>query len=132
MDNAAIAAEAMSREDYLRDILRENRQQAQSLGGFASNLNRATSVDPLMMARGGGNYTQQGYGARAALFGIPQEQVTRINPDAGVNIGMQAYANRANAMANAYAADKAADASLTSGLLGFAGSLGGGFLAGRS
>jgi hypothetical protein len=124
MDNAAIAAEAMSREDYLRDILRENRQQAQSLGGFASNLNRATSVDPLMMARGGSNFTQQGYGARAALFGIPQEQVTRINPDAGVNIGMQEFANRANYNANTYAAREQAAAGMASGLMGMVGSLG--------
>jgi hypothetical protein len=131
MDNAAIAAEAMSREDYLRDIVNNARGQVQSLGTTAGNFNRATGMDPLMMTRGGGNYTQQGFGERSALFGIPQEQMTRINPDAGVNIGMQAYANRANAMANAYAADKAADASLVSGLLGFGGALGGGFLAGR-
>ena len=130
MDNAAIAAEAMSREDYLRDILRENRQQAQSLGGFASNLNRATSVDPLMMARGGGNYTQQGYGARAALFGIPQEQVTRINPDAGVNIGMQELANRANYNAATYAAREQAAGGMAGGLLSGLGSIAGGFLAG--
>ena len=130
-DNTSIAAMAMSREDYLRDIVNNARGQVQSLGTTAGNFNRATAVDPLMMARGGGNYTQQGYGARAALFGIPQESVTRINPDAGVNIGMQELANRANYNANTYAADKAADASLTSGLLGFAGALGGGFLAGR-
>ena len=130
MDNAAIAAEAMSREDYLRDILRENRQQAQSLGGFASNLNRATSVDPLMMARGGSNFTQQGYGARAALFGLPQEQVTRINPDAGVNIGMQELANRANYNANTYAAREQAAGGMAGGLLSGLGSIAGGFLAG--
>lgn len=130
MDNAAIAAEAMSREDYLRDILRENRQQAQSLGGFASNLNRATSVDPLMMTRGGSNYTQQGYGARAALFGIPQEQSTRINPDAGVNIGMQELANRANYNANTYAAREQAAGGMAGGLLSGLGSIAGGFLAG--
>jgi hypothetical protein len=131
MDNAAIAAEAMSREDYLRDILRENRQQAQSLGGFASNLNRATSADPMAMLRGGSNYTQQGYGERAALFGIPQEQVTRINPDAGVNIGLQDTANRANYLANTYAAREQAAGGMASGLMGAAGSIIGGFLAGR-
>ena len=49
MDNAGIAAEAMSREDYLRDIIGQNRQQAQSLGSYASNLNRQTSVDPMAM-----------------------------------------------------------------------------------
>ena len=126
MDNAAIAAEAMSREDYLRDILRENRQQAQSLGGYASGLNRATSVDPLMMARGGGNFTQQGYGERAALFGMPQEQITRINPDAGVNIGMQDAANRANYLANTYAARESAAAGMASGFMQAVGSALGG------
>ena len=30
MDNAGIAAEAMSREDYLRDIISENRRDAQA------------------------------------------------------------------------------------------------------
>ena len=128
MDNAAIAAEAMSREDYLRDIVNNARGQVQSLGTTAGNFNRATGMDPLMMTRGGSDYTQQGFGARAALFGIPQEQVTRINPDAGVNIGMQEYANKANAMANAYAADQAKKGSLISGALGALGSMGGGLL----
>ena len=124
MDNAAIAAEAMSREDYLRDILRENRQQAQGLGGYASGLNRATSVDPMAMLRGGSNYTQQGFGERAALFGIPQEQSTRINPDAGVNIGLQDNANRANYLANTYAAREQAASGMASGLMGAIGSIG--------
>lgn len=131
MDNAAIAAEAMSREDYLRDIIRDNRQQAQGLGSYASGLNRATSVDPMAMLRGGSNYTQQGYGERAALFGIPQEQSTRINPDAGVNIGLQDTANRANYLANTYAAREQAAGGMASGLMGAAGSIIGGFLAGR-
>jgi hypothetical protein len=131
MDNAAIAAEAMSREDYLRDILRENRDDAMKFGGYAMRGNQATSADPLMMLRGGGDYTQQGYGARAALFGIPQEQSTRINPDAGVNIGMQDAANRANYMANTYAAREQAAGGMASGLMGAAGSIIGGFLAGR-
>jgi hypothetical protein len=131
MDNAGIAAEAMSREDYLRDIIGQNRQQAQSLGSYASNLNRQTSVDPLAMLRGGQNYTAQGFGERSALFGMPQESVTRINPDAGVNIGMQAYANKANYDSANYAARENAASGMASGLMGAIGSLGGGFLAGR-
>ena len=131
MDNAAIAAEAMSREDYLRDILRENRDDAMKFGGYAMRGNQATSADPLMMLRGGGDYTQQGYGARAALFGIPQEQSTRINPDAGVNIGLQDTANRANYLANTYAAREQSASGMASGLMGAAGSIIGGFLAGR-
>ena len=126
MDNAAIAAEAMSREDYLRDIIRDNRQQAQGLGSYASGLNRATSVDPMSMLRGGSNYTQQGYGERAALFGIPQEQSTRINPDAGVNIGLQDTANRANYLANTYAAREQAASGMASGFMNMIGSIAGG------
>ena len=128
MDNAGIAAEAMSREDYLRDIIGQNRQQAQSLGSYASNLNRQTSVDPLAMLRGGSNYTAQGFGERSALFGMPQESVTRINPDAGVNIGMQAYANKANYDAANYAARENAASGMAQGLFGAIGSLGGGYL----
>ena len=130
MDNAGIAAEAMSREGYLRDIIGQNRQQAQSLGSYASNMNQATSVDPLAMLRGGGQFTQQGFGERSALFGMPQESVTRINPDAGVNIGMQAYANKANYDSANYAARENAASGMASGLMGAIGSLGGGFLAG--
>ena len=37
MDNVGIAAEAMSREDYLRDIINQNRSQASALGGYASS-----------------------------------------------------------------------------------------------
>jgi len=124
MDNAAIAAEAMSREDYLRDIIGDKRQQAQSLGSYASGLNRDTSVDPLAMLRGGSNYTQQGYGERAAMFGMPQESVTRINPDAGVNIGMQQNANQANYLANTYTAREQAASGMASGLLGAIGTIG--------
>ena len=120
MDNAGIAAEAMSREGYLRDIIGQNRQQAQSLGTYASNLNQSTSVDPMAMLRGGGQFTQQGFGERSALFGMPQESVTRINPDAGVNIGMQAYANKANYQAANYAAREGAAAGMASGLMGAA------------
>jgi hypothetical protein len=64
------------------------------------------------------------------MFGIPQESVTRINPDAGVNIGMQEYANRANYLANTYAAKEQAAAGAASGLMGALGSLGGGMLQG--
>jgi hypothetical protein len=124
MDNAGIAAEAMSREDYLRDIIGQNRQQAQSLGSYASNLNRQTSVDPLAMLRGGQNYTAQGFGERSALFGMPQESVTRINPDAGVNIGMQGYANRANYNASNYAAREAGAAGMAQGFASMIGSFG--------
>jgi hypothetical protein len=130
MDNAAIAAEAMSREDYLRDIIRDNRQQAQGLGSYASGLNRATSVDPMAMLRGGSNYTQQGFGERAALFGIPQEQSTRINPDAGVNIGLQDTANRANYLANTYAAREQAASGMASGFMQALGSAAGGYFGG--
>ena len=132
MDNAGIAAEAMSREDYLRKVIGENRQQAQGLGSYAAGLNRQTSVDPMAMLRGGQNYTAQGFGERSALFGLPQESVTRINPDAGVNIGMQAYANKANYDSANYAARENAASGMASGLLSGLGSLGGGFLAGRN
>lgn len=130
MDNAGIAAEAMSREAYLRDIIGQNREDAQSLGSYASNLNRQTSADPLAMLRGGQNYTAQGFGERSALFGLPQESVTRINPDAGVNIGMQAYANKANYDSANYAARENAASGMASGLMGALGSLGGGMLQG--
>lgn len=125
MDNAGIAAEAMSREDYLRDIIGQNRQQAQSLGSYASNLNRQTSVDPMAMLRGGQNYTAQGFGERAALFGMPQESVTQINPDAGVNIGLQAYANKANYNAANYAAREGAASGMAQGLMNMIGQAGG-------
>ena len=128
MDNAGIAAEAMSREDYLRDIIADNRRQAQGLGSYAAGLNRQTSVDPLAMLRGGQNFAQQGFNQRSAMFGIPQESVTRINPDAGVNIGMQEYANRANYLANTYAAKEQAAGAATSGLFGAIGTAVGGAL----
>ena len=131
MDNAAIAAEAMSREDYLRKIIGENREDAMRFGGYASKMNRETSVDPLAMLRGGSNYTQQGYGERAAMFGMPQESVTRINPDAGVNIGLQQNANQANYLANTYAAREQAASGMAQGIFGALGAIGGGYLAGR-
>ena len=130
MDNVGIAAEAMSREDYLRDVLRDSRNQAQSLGGYASGLNQATSYDPLRLTGGGQNFVQQGYAQRASLFGLPQESVTRINPDAGVNIGMQDLANRANYQAANYAAREQAAGGMAQGLFGAAGSIIGGMASG--
>ncbi len=124
MDNAGIAAEAMSREDYLRKIIGENRDDAMKFGGYASSMNKATSVDPMAMLRGGQNYTAQGFGERSALFGMPQESVTRINPDAGVNIGMQEYANRANYNASNYAAREAGAAGAAQGFASMLGSIG--------
>ena len=132
LDNVAIAAEAMSREDYLRDILRENTARAQSLGSYAGGLNRATGVDPLSLLRGGSGFTQQGYGARAALFGMPQEQVTRINPDAGVNIGLQEAANRANYLANTYAAREQAASGAAGAFMQALGTAAGGYFGGSS
>jgi len=129
-DNAGIAAEAMSREDYLRDILRQNRQDFQNYNQNAANLNQATRVDPLRLLRGGDEYSQRGYGERAAMFGIPQESVTRINPDAGVNIGMMENANLNNYNAANYGARMEAKSGMMQGLssmLPFAGSaIGGG------
>ena len=125
LDNVGIAAEAMSREDYLRDVIRDRRKQALGLGSYASNLNRATSVDPMKMLRSGDDFVQQGYNERAALFGIPQEQSTRINPDAGVNIGMQEFANRANYNASTYAAREKAAAGMAGGLMSMLPGLGG-------
>ena len=48
MDNAGIAAEAMSREDYLRDIIAENRRNAQGLGSCASNLKSSNIRGPII------------------------------------------------------------------------------------
>lgn len=128
MDNAGIAAEAMSREDYLRKIIGENRDDAMKFSGYASDLNRQTSVDPMAMLRGGQNYTAQGFGERSALFGLPQESATRINPDAGVNIGMQGYANKANYDSANYAARENAASGMAQGLFGAIGAGVGGYL----
>ena len=59
---------------------------------------------------------------------MPQESVTRINPDAGVNIGMQAYANKANYDSANYAAREGSAGAMAGGLLSGLGSLGGGLL----
>jgi hypothetical protein len=82
------------------------------------------------MLRGGGQFTQQGFGERSALFGMPQESVTRINPDAGVNIGMQGYANRANYNAANYAANENAASGAAAGFMNMVGSIAGGFAGG--
>ena len=65
------------------------------------------------------------------LFGIPQEQMTRINPDAGVNIGMQELANRANYQASTYGAREAGAAGAASGFMNMLGSVAQGYLGGR-
>lgn len=112
MDDVGIAAEAMGREDYLRSILGENRQAAQQLGNYASRLNQATSVDPLRMAA----LQNQ----RALAIGMQPENVTRINPDAGVNLGLAEYSTKADYDAANYGARMDAKSGLMEGLLGVA------------
>ena len=119
-DNAGIAAEAMSREDYLRDILRQNRKDFQEYNTRAASLNQATRVDPLRLLGGGDRYAQRGYNERATMFGLPQESVTRINPDAGVNIGMAENANRNNYNASTYAAHQEAKSGALEGFMNVA------------
>lgn len=121
MDNAGIAAEIMGREKTLMDIIENKRNQAQRFGSYASNLNRSTA-DPLAMFRTGQSGLQQGLSERNALFGMPQESITRINPDAGVNIGMQELANRANYDANVYAANEQAASGAAQGFMKMLGS----------
>lgn len=132
MDNAAIASQAMGREDYLRQIRNQNRQQAQALGGYASSLNRMTAPDifqtllqrdpaALQMAR-----QQQGlaYGSGA------QSMPSFINPDAGVNLGMADAARRAEYMANTYGSQMAAKSGIASGLMGMVGNIASGGMSG--
>ena len=54
------------------------------------------------------------------MFGIPQEEVTRINPDAGVNIGMAENANRNNYNASTYAAHQQAKSGALEGFVNVA------------
>jgi hypothetical protein len=58
--------------------------------------------------------------------------VTRINPDAGVNIGMQELANQTQYQQAVYAAQEQAAAGLGSGLMGLVGTLGSAMIAGPS
>ena len=123
MDNVALASQAMGREDYLRQIRNQNRQQAQSLGGYAANLNQASAPDvfstllqrdpaALQAAR-----QQQGLAYGSAALSTPYF----INPDAGVNIGMADASRRAEYMANTYGALTSARAGIASGMMKAAG-----------
>ena len=123
-DNAAIASQAMGREDYLRQIRNQNRQVAQGLGGYAANLNRATAPDvfstildrnPAALQRAAG---QQGIVYGSAALTNP----SFINPDAGVNLGMADASRLGEYGANVYGANTAAKAGLGAGFMSMMGS----------
>jgi hypothetical protein len=132
MDNVALASQAMGREDYLRQIRNQNRQQAQSLGGYAANLNQASAPDvfstllqrdpaALQAAR-----QQQGLAYGSAAQSTPYF----INPDAGVNLGMADASRRAEYMANTYGSQMAAKSGIASGVMGMVGNIASGGMSG--
>lgn len=116
--NAAFASEVMGREN----VLAQKRAQADAARMGAFNMAQNFYTSPGLQALGnapisyqaGQNQLQMGLGAIGSA--VPQ----MINPDMGVNIGMQ----QRSMQQQASAANAAASASRTSGLMGMFGSVG--------
>ena len=104
-DNASIFAEALGRED----IMRQNRAEALGAGNAMFNQYQATSIDPWRAILGRGETATglagQQQAAGQGLLGGATPQF--FNPDAGVNLALQHRSNQANynsALAGANAA----------------------------
>jgi hypothetical protein len=121
-------------------------QQSQQQGNrsYAMNLvnaRQAASVDPYaaILGRTSG---ASGMGSQAAQFaaGLAGQQLgpNLFDPNAGINLALQNYANQSNYNSNIYGAQAGfagaqaqARGAMIGGVLGGLGSIGGGFLAGR-
>jgi hypothetical protein len=89
-DNAGVAAEVLGRED----VMAARRSEASSLGGLAAQLNAQYTDPALSILMGtpastalGRDYVTQAQGI------IGQNSPQFINPDAGINMGMQQASN---------------------------------------
>lgn len=113
-DNVSLFAEALGRED----ILRENREEAQRAGVRTLGMNQSTAADPFQAILGR-PATSQAYGAQfgsqaQSLLGSSTPQL--FNPDTGINLALQNNANQANYQSNVYGAQAAERGSLFEGI----------------
>lgn len=125
LDNASIFAEALGREEFMR----QNRQEAQGAGVNLFGMYQQTSADPFQAILGrpaGAMPYAQAAGQQA--LGIGQGGGPSVfNPDAGVNLAMQNTANQNQYNASMYGADQGAWGAAVGGGLGALGSIGRGW-----
>ena len=124
MGNAAIFSEALGREELLRQNRAEALNAAQGLFGNY----QATAADPFMSV----------LGRPASALGFNQAQAAQalgmsgttgpglFNPDTGVNLAQQNYANQMNRDAAIYGADAARSGAIGGGFFSALGSILGG------
>ena len=127
MDDASVFAEAMGRED----IMRQNRAEAMGAGGNLFQMLSASGADPALAVTGRPSgaipAAFQGMGQSMALGGrgaTPQV----FAPDTGLNLALAQRAQQMEYDANIYGAQQARSGSIMGGLFQGLGSLGGGFL----
>lgn len=131
MDDASVFAEAMGRED----IMRQNRMEAQQSGGNLYQMLSASGADPMLAVTGRPSgalpYTFQGLGQSMALGGrgaTPQV----FAPDTGLNLALAQRAQDMEYDANIYGAQQARSGSIMGGLFEGLGAIGGGMMAAAS
>ena len=123
-DNSSIAGEVMNRESMLGQKRQEANMAGQNAFNMAQNFYSAPGQQFMSQAPMSYQAGQQqlGFGLNAIGSATPQ----MINPDTGVNIGMQQRSQQLQAqMANAQSA-----ASQSSGIMGALGTIGGSIIGG--
>lgn len=118
LDNASIFAEALGREDFMR----QNRQEALGAAGGLYGMYQATAADPFqsILGRASGAAPYASVTGQQAL-GMGAEQT--FNPDAMINMALQQNANRNRYNADMYGADAARSGSIWGGALGGLGNM---------
>ena len=127
LDSASVFAEAMGRED----IMRQNRAEAMGAGGNLFQMLSASGADPALAVTGRPSgaipYAFQGMGQSMALGGRGATPQT-FNPDMGLNLALAQRGQQMEYDANIFGAQQAGAGSVFGGLFTGLGALGGGLL----
>tara|TARA_Y100001938_G_scaffold39028_1_gene54079 strand:- start:3207 stop:4085 length:879 start_codon:yes stop_codon:yes gene_type:complete len=124
MDNAGMFAEALGREE----IMRQNRAEAMGAGQSLYGMLSASGADPMqaVLGRPAQSMPYNFQTAQAAMGAAQQSTPSTFNPDTGINLALQQRGQQMEYDANVYGAQQAARGSALGGFFSGMGSIIGG------
>ncbi len=124
MDNAGMFAEALGREE----IMRQNRAEAMGAGQSLYGMLSASGADPMqaVLGRPAQSMPHNFQTAQAAMGAAQQSTPSTFSPDAGINLALQQRGQQMEYDANVYGAQQAGRGSALGGFFSGIGSIIGG------